>query len=138
MTHQIFLEGGCFAIFGCCHRTDEWLEEIHEKILKEITSLSCQNVSTKTRRLWDADIQLSYTFNSTHDISTIKEKINTIIPCYEKDLLYIKKINSETEKEEIKPPNYPHLVISHMYIPRVNLNYVFQYGDAPKRRWSLS
>lgn len=134
---SIYFEGGCYAIFGCSYHSDEYLEHIHQSILMCLSPLS-ENLSTKTRRLPDGDIRFSYKITTSEQISFLKEKVNAIIVCDEKDSLYIKRLNPETQIEQTITPNYPHLVISKQTIQKVNLNYIFQYSDIPKRRWSFS
>ena len=138
--NTIFLEGGCYAVFGCSHHDDEWLEENHTAILKYLESLSCETVSTKTKRLHTGNIRLSYTIESLNELSLeeLKTNISSIITCDEKESLYIQRENTETGQIETKPPNYPHLVISKNPVQQVNLKYEFEYSDIPKRRCSFS
>lgn len=134
----IFLEGGCYGVFGCSHHSDEWLEEKHSSILKELSTLPYKTISTLTERLSNGDIRLSYSITTSADTALLIGKLKEIIACGEKDSLYWKRVNPETEKEETRPPNYPHLVVSEQHIQKVYLPYLFQYSEIPTRRWSLS
>lgn len=153
--NTIFLEGGCYAVFGCSRHDDEWLEEKHSEILKTFADNISEphSVMTSTKRLPGGDIKLSYriTYSSLHGtnaeveeyimsvlVPKYQEWLENIIPCDDKDNLYIRRKNPETKRMETRTPNYPHLVISKNPVQQVNLKYEFEYSDIPKRRWSLS
>lgn len=133
-----YLEGGCYAIFGCSHHTDEYLEEIHTAIMKCLASFSEGNLSTNTRRLPNGDIKLSYSIYSSSPMTTVKEALNKILPCDEPESLYRTCKNPEKNLDETKPPNYPHLVIWDQPIQIVKLNSIARIGTTLERRWSLS
>lgn len=102
----LYFEGGCLE--GCCHRSNEWIDQIHTAILQALRTQFGPDAEIvgKTRRMPNITILLSYTVNGLQGED--QDLLKAAKDCLE-DVYIIAAI---TDYDPARPPNYPYLCVT--------------------------
>ena len=139
MSNALFIDGGVYE--ECPYETDEWLNERKQILLESIQSTLNHPIFVKQeaeRPKGRCEIIFSYHILTNDELNpeilnSLRKKISAHILCCESQEDVLVKRQDVFDREVLRPPNYPFLILSLSKPKPIKLKYWFLHEPSPRR-----